>query len=323
LHRISLAAMAEESRTAVVAALLGNAALAVLKGIGAAVTGSAAMLAETFHSIADTGNQVLLMLGMHLADRPPDRAHPFGHGRNVYFWAFVVSVMLFTLGGAFSIWEGVHKFVNPGERRLSLGWTYGVLLGAFVFESTSLAIAMRSLHRTKGDTRLRDYWRENRDPTLPTVLLEDSGALLSLVIAAAGIGVAHATGRLVWDAIASGLIGLVLISVAVVLAFQNYSLLIGEAAPISVEEEIRRVAEQDDAVEAVTGLHTMHIGPESILVVLEVGFRRDLAVPRIEAAVQRLEERVAQALGGATNARLVVVEPSCRDDHGTRGAAVS
>src|SRR6185436_18877906 len=138
----------EESRTAVVAALLGNASLALLKGIAAAVTGSAAMLAETFHSIADTGNQVLLLVGMRLGRQPPDTVHPFGYGKNIYFWAFVVSAMLFTVGGAFSIWEGVHKLRAPSEHTAS-GWAFLVLAGAFVFESLSLAVATRALRRAK------------------------------------------------------------------------------------------------------------------------------------------------------------------------------
>jgi cation diffusion facilitator family transporter len=144
------------SKTAVAAALIGNGCLAVLKGIGAAVTGSAAMLAECFHSIADTGNQGLLFLGMRLADRPADRTHPFGHGKNVYFWAFVVSVMLFSLGGAFSIWEAIRKFLHPGEHTAAFGWTYGVLGGGFLFELISLGVAVRAVRREKGSASLRE-----------------------------------------------------------------------------------------------------------------------------------------------------------------------
>ena len=134
-----------ESKTAVTAALLGNAALAVMKGVAAASTGSAAMLAETFHSIADTGNQVLLFVGMRLSERPPNRRHGLGHGKDVYFWAFVVSLLLFSLGGAFSIWEGVHKLRRGGEHDGSVWWSYAVLVVGFVFESLSLAVALRAL----------------------------------------------------------------------------------------------------------------------------------------------------------------------------------
>src|SRR5438477_7708135 len=171
-------AMASESKTAVVAALIGNAALALLKGATAAMTGSAAMLAGTFHSLADTGNQVLLFVGMRLSQRPPDRAHPFGYGMNTYFWAFVVSAMLFTVGGAFSIWEAVHKFLEPPAYVASPG-AFFVLAGAFVFEAMSLGVALHSFGtERRGEPSLRCL-RQAPYPTLSTVRLQDSASLLS------------------------------------------------------------------------------------------------------------------------------------------------
>jgi cation diffusion facilitator family transporter len=298
-----------ESKTAVMAALLGNGALAVLKGTSAAFTGSAAMLAETLHSIADTGNQALLVLGMRLGARPPDEEHPFGYGKNVYFWAFVVSIMLFTLGGAFSIWEAVRHYLHPAEKEASL-WAYGVLAGGFVFEAISLGVAIRALVGAKGERSVADYWRESRDPTLLTVLLEDSAALLSLVIAAAGLWLAQRTGNGVWDAAASAVIGLLLLTVAVVLAFENHSLLIGETAPPRVEQAIRSAIEEDRAVVGISALHTMHLGPHSILIVLAVQFARDLRTPQVEEAVARLHRRLGQVLGDVTDPRLIVIEPA-------------
>jgi cation diffusion facilitator family transporter len=299
-----------ESRTAVAAALLGNASLAVLKGVSAAVTGSAAMLAETFHSIADTGNQGLLFLGLRLASRPPDRKHPFGHGRNVYFWAFVVSVMLFSLGGAFSIWEAVRKYLHPAAAEPhGLLWAYGVLAGGFVFESISLGVAAHALVKSKGRRTLGGYWRDNRDPTVPTVVLEDSAALLSLLVAATGIALAHATGNVMWDAAASATIGVLLVAIAVYLAIENYSLLIGEAAPEEVEARIRRVVAADQTVAGVVSLRTIHVGPEDILIVLGVDFHDELTVPQLEAAVARLHQRVTDAVNGFTSPRLIVIEP--------------
>ena len=165
-----------ESKIAVVAALVGNGALTLLKGISAAATGSAAMLAETFHSAADTGNEALLLLGMRAARRPPDEQHPFGHGKNVYFWAFVVSVVLFAIGGAFSVWEGVRKLLHGDEHAVS-AWAYAILASAFVFEAISLSVAVRSLRRVQAGRSLREFWHETRDPTLLTVLLEDTAAL--------------------------------------------------------------------------------------------------------------------------------------------------
>jgi len=190
--------MASESKTAVVAALVGNAALAILKGVTAAMTGSAAMLAETCHSLADTGNQILLFVGMRLSQRPPDRARPFGYGMNTYFWSFVVSAMLFTLGGAFSIWEAVHKFIRPAENAASPA-AFFVLAGAFVFEAMSLGVALHSIASQRRGMPLLRFVRETRDPTLPTVLLEDSAALVSIVVAAAGLGLARLTAEPRWE----------------------------------------------------------------------------------------------------------------------------
>jgi cation diffusion facilitator family transporter len=311
--------MAAESKTAVVAALLGNAALAVMKGVAAAVTGSASMLAETFHSIADTGNQGLLMLGMRLGSRPPDERHRFGHGKDVYFWAFVVSMMLFTLGGAFSIWEGVRHFLHPTERQ-SLVWAYGVLAGGFVFEAISFGVAVRSVwHEKKGRT-LREYWRDTRDPTLLTVVCEDSAALVSLAIAATGISLGHWTGNTAWDAGASALIGLVLLGVAVLLAFENYSLLLGETAPERVEATIDRVVEDERAVRAVRDLRTMHLGPHGLLIVISVEFAPGLDTAGIESAVRRLRGRLAAVLADTTLPPLIVIEPASGSQR-TRDAA--
>ena len=304
MHR---ALCVEESRTAVLAALLGNLALAILKGVSAALTGSAAMLAETFHSCADTGNQALLFVGMRMARRPPDEDHPFGHGMNVYFWSFVVSMMLFTLGGAFSIWEGLRKVMRPGESQ-PMGWAFAVLAGAFVFESISLYVAVRSLRERQGGRSLRAFVAENRDPTLLTVLFEDTSALLSLVLAGAGLALSALTGRMLWDGAASLAIGLLLVTVAVVLAVENHSLLVGESAPRDVRERIVGAARADAAVARVLGVRTMHLGPEALLIVLQVDFHDTLAAAGVEHATGRLREAVAEAAGEAGKRRLVVVE---------------
>src|SRR5919204_1463677 len=252
--------MASESKTAVVAALIGNAALATLKAVTAAMTGSAAMLAETCHSLADTGNQILLFVGMRLSQRPPDRERPFGYGMNTYFWSFVVSAMLFTVGGAFSIWEAVHKFMRPAENAASPA-AFFVLAGALVFEAMSLGVALHSAASERRGTPLLRFIRDTRDPTLPTVLLEDSAALLSILVAAAGLGLARLTGEPRWDAAASAVIGLILIAVASFLAYENYSLLLGEPATAEHEALIRARLSADPAVGDVLSLSTMHLGP--------------------------------------------------------------
>jgi cation diffusion facilitator family transporter len=298
-----------ESWTAVIAALLGNVALAILKAISAAATGSASMLAETFHSVADTGNQALLALGMRLARRPPDEIHPFGHGKNVYFWAFVVSLMLFTLGGAVSLWEGVRKLLEPHEPSRS-AWAYGVLAGGFVFESASLAVGLRSLRRARRDRSLSEFWHETRDPTLLTVVLEDTAALASLVVATAGIALAQATGRAAWDALASGLIGLILLAVALALALESYSLLIGERASSRMERRIREAVAADPDVAAVDSLRTMHVGPRQVLAMLEVELRDELAPSRLSETLGRLHGRVEGTLANDVAACYVVIEPT-------------
>jgi cation diffusion facilitator family transporter len=309
--------MASESKTAVVAALVGNAALAVLKAVTAAMTGSAAMLAETFHSLADTGNQVLLFLGMRLSQRPPDRARPFGYGMNTYFWAFVVSAMLFTLGGAFSIWEAVHKFIRPAEHVASPA-AFFVLVGAFVFEAMSLGVALHSIHTERRGAPLVRFMRESRDPTLPTVVLEDSAALLSIVVAAAGLALAQLTGEPRWDAAASATIGLILIAVATFLAYENYSLLLGEPATAEQEDAIRERLAADAAVRDVVSLHTMHLGPTAVLVAARVWFRPELTAEQIADAVRRLEDAVRAALPG-TRRRMILIEPA-RPDSARRAA---
>jgi cation diffusion facilitator family transporter len=298
-----------ESKIAVLAALLGNAALALLKGVTAVMTGSAALLAETLHSIADTGNEALLFLGMRIAQRPPDETHPFGYGKNVFFWAFVVSIMLFTLGGVLALWEAGRKMLHGGSH-VTPGWAYGVLAGAFVFESISLGVAVHSLRRVKGDRSLREFWRETRDPTLLTVLLEDGAALVSLVVAAAGLLIAQLTGHPIWDAIASAVIGLIILAVALLLAMENYSLLIGERAEDDVERAIRDAVLGDPVVVALERLRTMHIGPAEIIALLRVRLRDDITGREVIDAIQRLHGRVDRARAEDVRARFVVIEPT-------------
>jgi cation diffusion facilitator family transporter len=267
------------------------------------------MLAETLHSVADTGNEILLFLGMRVARHPPDERHPFGYGKNVFFWAFVVSVMLFTLGGALSLWEAVRKMVHGGQQ-LAPGWAYGVLAGAFVFESISLGVAMRSLRSVQGDRSLREFWHETRDPTLLTVLLEDGAALVSLVVAAAGLLVAQLTGHPIWDAVASAVIGAIILAVALLLARENHSLLIGERAEDDVERALRDAVLGDPTVVALERLRTMHIGPAEIIALLRVRLRDELTGPEVTNTLQRLHGRIDRALAHDVRARFVVIEPT-------------
>ena len=305
--------VAAESNRAVIAAFLSNLALTIVKAIVAVMTGSTALLAETMHSIADMGNEALLFLGMRLAERPPDERHPLGHGRDMYFWAFVVSALLFSVGGCLAIWEAVESFLRPAPHSgYMVG--YAVLVIAFVFESASLAVGLRSFILQKGRRRLRDYIRDLRDPTVLVVVLEDTAALISILIAGAGLGLAEWTGNVVWDGVASVLIGLLLIAVAGFLAYDNYSLLLGETASPEATALIRGVVAREKTALALTGLRTLHIGPYALFVALRVRFREDMRTRDLEAAVTRLKSDVAEVLDGKTRPQLVVVEPASERD---------
>ena len=301
--------VAAERNRAVIAAFLSNLALTIVKAIAAVMTGSTALLAETMHSIADMGNEALLFLGMRLAERPPDERHPLGHGRDMYFWAFVVSALLFSVGGCLAIWEAVESFLRPAPHS---GYTvgYAVLVIAFVFESASLAVGLRSFILQKGRRRLRDYIRDLRDPTVLVVVLEDTAALISILIAGAGLGLAEWTGNVVWDGVASVLIGFLLIAVAGFLAYDNYSLLLGETASMETTAAICDVVALEQAAVAVVGLRTLHIGPEALFVALRVRFRDELRTRDLEAATERLKHAIVAALPELTRPQLIVIEPA-------------
>jgi divalent metal cation (Fe/Co/Zn/Cd) transporter len=227
----------------------------------------------------------------------------------VYFWAFVVSGLLFSLGGGFALWEAVRTFLYP-QPHDSYVWGYAVLAGAFVFESASLVVGGGVLARAKARRPLSEYLRDLRDPTVLVVVLEDSAALVSIAIAAAGLALSQRTGSPLYDALASGLIGVILIAVAAFLAYDTYSLLIGEtAAPAATARICDVVAAERDAV-AVTSIRTLHIGPEALFIALRIHFRDDLRTRDIEAAVARLKDGISAALPDVTRPQLIVIEPA-------------
>jgi cation diffusion facilitator family transporter len=313
--------VAEGSRNAVLAALAGNGALAVSKGVAAAVTGSTAMIAETLHSLADTGNQLLLLVGMRLARRPPNAAHPFGHGANVYFWSFVVAALIFTIGGSAAILEGVETLLHPSPPE-SFFWAYAVLAASAVFESFGFVVGMRGVNKDRGRTPLHEYLHESRDPTLLVVVCEDGAALISVGIAVAGLALTQATRNRMWDGAASCLIGVLLVGVAGFLAYETYSLLIGEPATEPLRKQIRCIVEGDRDVAQLVALHTLHLGPESILIALGVHFRAELSAGDVERGVQRLQEGIERQLDGFTDQRLIVIEPTSATSS-PRGSAAS
>ena len=291
---------------AVVAALLANLGIAAAKFVAAAVTGSTAMVAEGVHSLADSGNQVLLLVGGRRARRAPDDEHPFGYGRSRYVYAFVVSIVLFSLGGLFALYEGLHKVLHP-EPLTSPAWAIGVLLVAIVLESVSLRTAVHeaSPHRERG-TSWWQFVRRAKSPELPVVLLEDTGALIGLVFALVGVSLAALTGNGRWDGVGSFAIGGLLVVIAVFLALEMNSLLIGEAATPGDVAAIRAALEAGDDVERVIHLRTLHIGPDEVLVGAKIAVAHDDSAATVARAIDAAEQRVRAAV---PTARVIYLEP--------------
>lgn len=280
--------MASGSRKAIYAAIFGNLAIAISKFIAAYFSGSSAMIAEGIHSLVDSGNGGLLLLGIRLSQRPPDDAHPFGHGKEIYFWALVVAMLIFAGGGGISMYEGVKHLMDPKP----LGdptWNYVVLALAVVFEGYALMVAYKAFRAVSGQ---RGIWAEikaSKDPTTFTVLFEDAAALLGLVTAGLGIYLGHLFNNPYFDGAASVLIGIILAMVAVFLGYESKGLLVGEGADASTLKRIRAVAEADPAIERVQRPLTMYFGPDTVLLTLDVEFRPKLPLTEIIASVDRIE----------------------------------
>lgn len=278
---------------AILAAFLANLGIAIAKVVGFLFTGSSSMLAESIHSFADTGNQGLLMLGHKLALRDATTQHPFGYGRERYFWAFVVSLVLFTLGSVFSIVEGIDKIRHPHPLD-DLIWAIGILIGGIFLEGWSFRTAVVEANRVRGRASWSDFIRRSRSPELPVVLLEDAGALLGLVIALVAVSLASVTGEAIYDGVGTLLIGLLLGVIAIVLAYEMKSLLIGEGA--KAEDLAKIVATLESAPRVVQLIHmrTQHIGPEELLVGAKVEFERGMSTSEIAAAVDTLENTIRE-----------------------------
>jgi cation diffusion facilitator family transporter len=296
---------------AVVAALGANLGIAATKFIAFGLTGSSSMLAEAIHSVADSGNQVLLIVGGHRSRREPTRRHPFGYGRVRYLYAFIVSIVLFTVGGLFALYEGIHKLEHPEP---ITGWKWvpvAVLLVAIVLESFSLRTAIQETNQVRaGDTWWR-FIRHARAPELPVVLLEDTAALAGLVFAMLGVGLTLATGNGEYDAIGSLAIGLLLVVVAGVLAVETTSLLIGESATEEQSAAIRTALVDGDVLQRVIHLRTVHLGPDELLVAAKVGVPGSLPAQQVASAIDEAEVRVREAV---PIANLIYVEPDIYRD---------
>ena len=285
----------EGGKAAVIAALIANLGIAATKFIAAALSGSSAMLAEGFHSLVDTGNQGFMLLGMKRAKKEPDAQHPFGYGSEIYFWAFIVAVLLFSLGAGLSVYEGIHAILSGEEQESGVPWIpFAVLAIAFGFEGYSLLTAVREFNKVrKGRGVLRDL-RDLKDPSIFVVLAEDSAACTGLIFAFLGVLLSWLTGNSVWDGAASILIGGLLGGVAVLLATEVKHLLIGEAADPDIVKAVQSHVEDIHEVEAVNELRTLHLGPREVLLTVSMDFADDVVSQRIEEIVTRLEERIRE-----------------------------
>ena len=287
--------MARGSRKVIYAALAGNAGIAVTKFVASAVTGSSAMLSEAIHSVVDTGNQLLLLWGLKRASRPADERFPLGHGKEVYFWSFVVAILIFAVGAGVSLYEGIKHVLHPSPVEY-VEVSYIVLIIAFALEGVAWWFALRGFRAAKGERGYFEAVRAGKDPTLFVVLLEDSAALLGLIVAFFGIGLGQLTGNLYFDGGASIIIGFILGAVACLLAWETKGLLIGEAADPKVQHRIREIIAAHSGVKQVNELTTMHMGPQSILVNISLDFADELSSNAVEQAVTELNGQIKQAV---------------------------
>jgi cation diffusion facilitator family transporter len=288
----SAAAPAVSTRKVIYAAITANLGIAIAKFIVAAITGSAAMMAEGIHSAVDTGNEALLLVGEKKSQRAPDSRHPFGYGKEIYFWALIVALSVFSLGGGLSIYHGVHGLLNPTPVVDPI-WTYAVLAVAALFEGYSWNLSRRGLNqvRKEGDN-LWQAVRASKDASVFTVFIEDSAALLGVLVAAIGIGLGQLTGNPLFDPAASVVIGLLLVGAAWTLARETGGLLVGESIGIEETGELRAIIGADPAIDKVTRVLSMQLGPDEVLVTAAVQFKRGMTIDHVERAIARLEQAV-------------------------------
>jgi len=303
--------VAGSSKKAIYAALIGNSLIAVTKFAAATYTGSSAMLSEGVHSLVDTGNQILLLYGIKRSGRPASAEFPFGHGKEIYFWSFVVAMLIFALGGTFSIYKGWQHLLHPAQIE-NIAINYVVLGLAVIFEGGALWVAFREFNASRGSRGILQAITRGKDPTLFVVVFEDSAALLGLLIALVGIFLYQVTGNSLFDGLASVGIGVVLVLTALVLAIESKSLLIGESADPAIEAEIRQLLDADERILTVNEVATLHMGPEFIVATVSVDFARNLTADQVEAAVTEFTRRIK-----AIDARIqrVFIEAERGEDH--------
>ncbi|WP_155058715.1 cation diffusion facilitator family transporter [Streptomyces blattellae] len=290
---------------AIVAALAANLAIAVSKFVAFLFSGSSSMLAESVHSLADSGNQALLLVGGKRAQREATPQHPFGYGRERYIYAFLVSIVLFSVGGMFAIYEGYEKIRHPHEIE-HWYWPVGVLVFAIIAETFSFRTAIQESNALRGKKSWSEFVRHAKAPELPVVLLEDLGALVGLLLALGGVGLALATGDGVWDGIGTLCIGVLLILIALVLAAETKSLLLGEAAGVEEVQKIEAAIVDGDTVTRIIHMRTLHLGPEELLVAAKIAVQHDDTAVEIASAIDAAEARIREAV---PIARAIYLEP--------------
>ena len=282
--------MTGESKVAIYAAIVANFAIAITKFIAAFFSGSSAMLSEAIHSLVDTGNGALLLLGLRQSRKPPDDNHPFGHGKELYFWPLIVAILVFSLGGGMSVYEGITHIAHP--HRGDPTWSYVVLGLAFTFESVSAFLAFKAFRKELKGAGVFKTIKRSKDPTTFTVVFEDSAALAGLIVAFLGILLGDLLENPYLDGIASIVIGVILATVAVFLAYETKGLLIGEGVDPETLASVRAIAAEDPAVQKVRKSLTMHFGPHEVLLTLDVEFKQHLSAKDIADAINRVEASI-------------------------------
>jgi cation diffusion facilitator family transporter len=283
--------MEHSNKRVIFAALIGNTLIAITKFIAAALTGSSAMLSEGIHSVVDSGNQILMLYGLKRANLPADADFPFGHGKEVYFWSFIVAILIFAVGAGISIYEGILHIRHPAP--IQQVWINYTVLGlAILFEGAAWLVAMRAFNRSRGERSTLDMVKHSKDPTLFVVLFEDSAAILGLIVALLGIMLSQLTGLLWLDGLASVFIGFILAGTAIWLAYETKSLLIGESAEPEVIEGIRQILGQHNEIENINEVLTLHMGPEYILVTLSVDFNNNINAGQVETLIETIDRKI-------------------------------
>lgn len=290
--------MAGSSKKAIYGAIIANTAIAISKFVAAFFTGSASMLSEGIHSLVDTGNGALLLLGIKKSQKPADDQHPYGYGNEIYFWSFIVAVLIFALGGGIALFEGIEAVLHPHPEvnREYIMWNYAVLIFAMLFEGSALYVALKEFNKNRGDNSFYQALRDSKDTSTAAIVIEDSAALIGLTIALLSVFAADMTGNVYFDGLGSILIGILLVSVALFFAVECKDLLIGEGLMPNDLQKITTILDEDPQVGVYKRPLSLYFGPNEVLVNLDVTFEREMNSSEIEAAVDRLESKIKAAI---------------------------